>query len=191
MTKQDTKQYFRLNTPKTNMYLATQIHGYINWFERNFKVKTYIIYGTLLGAYREHKFLSHDYDIDLAYLSNETKISNIVQEKNWILKILRRQNMLVKAFGDGHNHVKCLDKQRLFDLWTSWFDKDDKFYCTGFYNGCLDKKDVLPFKTCILENETFSIPNNTDKFLTVYYGDWQTPQLIWKQTTPWVGLPNE
>jgi phosphorylcholine metabolism protein LicD len=191
MSEIDTKLYFRLNTPNHNHYLAQQLNNYMKWFERKFKVHVYLIYGTLLGAYREHKFIPHDYDIDISYLSKYTEIKKIIEEKDKILNELKRQKLLVKRFNDGHNHVKSLDRIRLYDLWTSWLDKDGKFYCTGFYNGCLDKKDVLPFSTCVLENRTFKVPKDTDKFLTVYYGDWKIPQKEWQQTTPWVGLKNE
>jgi len=191
MQEVDTKQYFKLRTKKEKQIAIQELKGYMNWFERNFKVHTYLIYGTLLGAYREHKFISHDYDIDIAYLSRYTEMSKIIQEKNKINKELNRQKMIARDFGDGHIHAKVLSKSFLLDLWSSWFDKDGKFYCTGFYNGCIDKSVVLPFSTCVLENEIFNIPNDTDKFLTVYYGDWRTPQLMWKQETPWVGLKNE
>jgi len=191
MQKIDTKNYFKLRNKKEKQYNIQHLVGYMNWFERNFKVHTYLIYGTLLGAYREHKFISHDYDIDIAYLSRYTEIKKIIQEKNKIYKELNSKKLISRDFGDGHIHARMLSKTFLIDLWTSWFDKDGKFYCTGFYNGCVEKKDVFPFETCILENETFKIPKNTDKFLTVYYGNWRTPKLTWKQETQWVGLPNE
>jgi hypothetical protein len=180
--------YFEERSDSNKEYYTQQMAEFVLWFEQTLELPIYIIYGTLIGACRERKFIDHDYDVDLAYLSKETEISKIVEEKEKILKILSQQGLLVKRFNDGHNHIKLLDRQIIVDLWTSWFDKD-KFYCTGFYNGTLDKKDIIPFQYGYLYKQIFKIPINSDKVLTEYYGNWRVPQLKWKQTTQWVGLP--
>ncbi len=43
----------------------------------------------------------------------------------------------------------------------------------GYYSG-FDEQDIFPLKTHIFEGRMFNIPNNSDKFLTVKYGDWRT-----------------
>lgn len=188
MKTQDPDIHFNHRTQEEKAQYIQTLKMFINWFEQEFKVNVYLIYGTLLGAYREQRFLGHDYDVDIAYLSNESELDKVIIEKDIILKKLDDMGLLAKKFGDGHNHVWSLDKQICFDVWSSWI-VDNKFYCTGFYNGQFGKEIVLPFSKCLLESAQFKVPYDTDAFLTTYYGNWRTPQLSWKQTTTWVGLP--
>ena len=41
------------------------------------------------------------------------------------------------------------------------------------YHGGFDKQDIFPLQTHIFEGRMYSIPNDSDKFLTVLYGDWR------------------
>ena len=43
----------------------------------------------------------------------------------------------------------------------------------GSYPG-FDERDIFPLKTHEFEGRMFFIPNNSDKFLTIKYGDWRT-----------------
>jgi len=168
---------------------ASELKIFMNWFEEKINLPIYLIYGTLLGAKREGNFLKHDYDIDIAYLSKETNINKIVEEKNWVLEELKKEDLLIKAFGCGHFHSYSFDKSLALDMWSSWIDEKDDYYAVSAYNAWVKKEDVLPFTEIKLRNETFKAPKNIDKFLTVYYGNWKVPQLKWQQSTSFIGLP--
>lgn len=168
----------------------TQMKLFMDWFEQTFHLDIYLMYGTLLGAYREQTFLEHDFDIDLAYLSAKTDIDDIVEEKNHIIKTLQKENLLLKTFNNGHFHVISFDKSVALDMWTSWFDKDNMYYAVSAYDAWVKKEDVYPFKTIKFGDMIdFKIPCNTDKFLTAYYGDWKTPKTTWQQSTKYIHLP--
>lgn len=48
---------------------------YVNSILEQARIKHWIMYGTLLGAVREHNIIAHDYDIDFgAYVEDVDKI---------------------------------------------------------------------------------------------------------------------
>jgi phosphorylcholine metabolism protein LicD len=181
-----------MRTPEECQHYIDAAKEFILWFERAFKLPVYLIYGSLIGACRGQKLIPHDYDVDIAYLSKETDINKVIHEAKYIAATLKNNNMLKNQCEVGHYHALSLDKEILLDLWTSWITPDDKFYAIGAYNGNLKREDVLPFKTEMFETEPFKIPNNFDKFLTDYYGDWRTPNgtvYTWTPTKWWVSFP--
>jgi len=111
-----------------------ELKRFVIWFEKELNLPIYLIYGTLIGAYREHNLLKHDYDIDIAYLSKENDINKVVEEKKVILDKLKECGLLIKGFGYGHFHVFSLDHSIAFDMWSSWIDSKDNHYavCLGY-----------------------------------------------------------
>jgi phosphorylcholine metabolism protein LicD len=193
MKKHDTNILFSMRTLEERQHYTVAAKLFIDWFEKTFNLPVYLIYGSLIGACREHKLILHDYDIDIAYLSNETDIIKIEQEADYIEKTLENNNLIEKRCEPGHYHALSLDKEILLDLWTSWFTTDNKFYAIGAYDGTLGKEDILPFKNERFETDMFKIPSNFDKFLSAYYDNWKIPngtEYTWTPVKKWVTFKN-
>lgn len=184
----DGKSFDERNSKQLDQHVL-EMKKFMDWFEKRTKLTIYLIYGTLLGAVRESDFLKHDYDIDLAYLSKETEINKIVEEKNRVLEILKEADLLIKSFGYGHFHTYSFDKSMALDMWTSWIDQNNNFYAVSAYDAWVKKEDIEPFTKIKLRGIDFTVPKDYDKFLTVYYGNWKIPQKTWQQSTKFVGLP--
>jgi hypothetical protein len=92
---------------------------------RSVNARLFINFGTLLGAYREHNFIQHDFDLDVGYMYNE-KPENIIE--------------LLQKFGFSHKrqfYVKetGLITEDMFEYkgvqidFFVYFEKGEDFYC--------------------------------------------------------------
>jgi len=129
-------------------------------------VKFGLIYGTLLGAYRENNFIKHDYDTDL-YVLEEVKqdlLDALPKLINIGFEVCRYDGSLLSVSRDDE----------YIDFYI--FRKSKFFY---------RKNNVgLSAKATYLENtvdynflgESFQIPKNVESFLVYLYGTtWNTP----------------
>lgn len=151
------------------------------------KIKWYIENGTLLGAYRNNKFIPHDDDFDIALLYDKDPI---LQLKNDIIEIKKKlpnkyDVRLVTSYSDkievfepaygkyiliGERYNKADFHHVTVDLQA--YKLEDSYYIS-LYKG-IDikhhKNDIISFKTLELEKEFFPVPNNTEKILKNTYG---------------------
>ncbi len=193
LSPHDIKVPFNMRTTDEIKHYISEAYKFSLWFKETFNLPIYLIYGSSLGACREHQVILHDYDIDIAYLSNETDKQKIYQQAIDIKCVLDNKKLIYRSCEHGHNHIWSLDKNIVLDLWASWIDNTNHFYAVGAYDGRLIKEDIVPFKTALFGEYEFNIPNNFDKFLTDYYGDWKIPhkELKWTSTRTWVRLTNK
>jgi phosphorylcholine metabolism protein LicD len=61
---------FSLRTEEMKTEIIKDMKTLELFFKEQLDLDTYLIYGTLLGAIREHDFIPHDTDIDIGYISN-------------------------------------------------------------------------------------------------------------------------
>ncbi|MFA5048531.1 MAG: LicD family protein [Patescibacteria group bacterium] len=143
-----------------------------DYFKKRLNVDMYLIYGTLLGAFRQQTFLKHDNDIDISYLSNYTNRIDVQKELLEFHKIWKQDGILIKTFESiGQTHILSPDKKIIVDVWSSWIE-NDKYYLINSINGYFHKDILLPFKTVKLEHNSFLIPNQTIPLLQYDYGTW-------------------
>ena len=64
------KILFSNRSEKYKLLLSKEMSNICNFFKKELNLEVYLIFGTLLGAIREKDFINHDYDVDLAYISN-------------------------------------------------------------------------------------------------------------------------
>jgi len=130
----------------------------------------YLIYGTLLGAIREHNFIAHDSDIDIAYLSKYIIKSEVYKERKELKQYFIKNKMLRTKNTIGLK-VKYLTSN--FDLWTSWIENNNLYLLP--FNKICPSNIVLPFKENLFRGTIFNIPNQSEKLLDIIYINWKKP----------------
>lgn len=125
-----------------------------------------LIAGTLLGAVREHDFISHDEDIDIFILG---------EQKQRFLSLLHkiRENGFQVARYDRRGLLSIIRKGEYIDMY--FFEK----HCDGIRNCCgWCVPEVFLTDTTHLEfkGELFVVPKDYIGFLEYEYGyNWMTP----------------
>jgi len=124
------------------------------------KVKFFLNYGTLLGAYRDGDFLESDNDIDLGIFGNE--------RREEILEELKKQGFYLREGKDNGNI--CVDRKTHFDIHLFTL-KGDEYLC-GLSN-CKFPKEFDKLEKIIFKGLIFFVPGKTEKYLEMSYGDWR------------------
>jgi hypothetical protein len=153
--------------------------------EKTFGVKHYIDSGTLLGAVRNGKFIEHDDDMDTAYISKESKYTNIWAESVMIRNYLNSLDKYnVSTVMPGLFHLKIDGKVKFkVDIFIGWLEGSQYFKFPS-RPSVLKKEDMLPLKTIELHGKLLNVPNNYDKVLEHMYGKgWRTPDPTYR--CPW------
>lgn len=145
----------------------------------------WIDYGTLLGAYREHSFISHDYDIDCGMYASDYSMDF---ENELLDKGLKKQRVLyTKDINSGKNiltEVTFVYKGLLIDIFL-YFVQDNKMFGYG-YRQTVNKKEFKVLKSYLpkviklselpIDGNLYPSPQNADEILkTVYGSKFMTP----------------
>ena len=164
---------------KLALYLRNKILNLI-------KNENFIENGTLLGAWRNNKFIAHEDDFDFAILINDLyeipKIYKIISDnidnkynfrlvKNYANKIEVYDPKFGKYILDGKNYNNANFHNVTVDL--QFYLKHDNCYKCLYHRQPKEfiKEDILlPLKKIMLEGSSFNCPNNTKKFLEINYG---------------------
>lgn len=122
--------------------------------------------GTLLGAVREHDFISHDEDIDLALLEKyRCKLLCILPE-------LEEKGFNVCRY-DRRDLISVIRKGEYIDFYFYRPYNDKLLSCSGWLvlRNHLEKSVMLEFK-----GNLYEIPKNWEEYLVAEYGkNWRTP----------------
>ena len=153
------------------------------------QITFWLEFGTLLGYYREHDFISHDCDLDTgAFLEDQPKIQAVLEQAGF--ELVRYYN--VKDDGGREECYKHRDMSTTIDIFYFRVE-GDVMYCNIFaplknmtFRWNLNR--LMPFRTMRVnfplsdmqqvefKGVRVRIPMNTDVHLRAQYGDdYMTP----------------
>ena len=128
------------------------------------KIPFFLIYGTLLGAYRDNEFLPDDKDIDIGIIGRDKR--KLVKDSLGF-----REIQFNPKFTGYHLSVK---RNVFIDI--HFFDREGEFYqCyVKYQKPCMSfPAKFNNFKKIDFKGLKFNIPLLTEEFLTYFYGDWK------------------
>lgn len=144
--------------------------------------KMWLEFGTLLGAYREKSFISHDYDIDVAMLLEEYDLDF---ENALLRKGLKKRHFFYQERSNGSRiltEVTWSLNQCAVDIFLcSESNQQRKMYAYGkkddetFEKGLWEVREytqpsVSPFEDVFINGVRFNAPSHTKECLENYYG---------------------
>jgi SAM-dependent methyltransferase len=137
----------------------------------------FLIYGSLLGAVREHGFIGHDFDLDAAFVSAERDPAAVGLEMSRIARALIDQGLDVETRVTAL-HVHEPGSKTRIDLFHLFFD------ASGVLQFPFGAAGAKPFtvdqwrgvQEIALGGSTALIPHNAEALVeTLYGGAWRTP----------------
>jgi hypothetical protein len=154
-------------------------------------IEAFVAYGTLLGAVREKKFLGHDSDADLAYVSESGHPCDVVRESFRLQRVINELGFRTYRYSGAAFRVDVVEGDgavRGLDVFAGYLDETpegSRLYLMGEVGADFEEAWVRPLTTCTLEGHTFPAPAVPEKFLEVMYGPtWAVPDPAFKFTTP-------
>ena len=143
----------------------------------NNNIEYIIACGTLLGAVRHEHIITWDTDCDLIvhhkYKSNMYKIKNLLNKVNLDFDVKGFETNHIQIGRDLHDHTVC-------DIWFYYYDENNKYFNDDekvFMNNFLYKNEMYPLKKYIINNKYYYGPNNYEKYLTRFYGDYNIKKI--------------
>ncbi len=136
--------------------------------------------GTLLGYYREHDFIKHDFDLDIGCFIkdfNDEIIMKFLDEDWKLFKVLGKKDLGLEI-----TFIRDFLKLDIFFFYAengkywhaAWDETKRGLNLIKYYY------DPFELKTDIFLNHEFSVPKDTLKYITTKYGkSWNEPIKNW------------
>ncbi|MEZ4856429.1 MAG: LicD family protein [Gelidibacter sp.] len=147
--------------------------------------------GTLLGLYRENRILPWDNDVDLSVIHSDAQnmdaFLNDVQKHKYRLrcKYFTKDDFVFKK-GDlrivkiRENHFFGLIKGKVcLEIFMKYSDNENVYWRVSDKIMAAPKTIYEAYKSLTFLGHNYSIPEKTDDYLTLKYGDWKTPVKEW------------
>ena len=148
------------------------------FFDKEIDKPLFILYGTLLGVYRDGELIPGDDDFDVGYLSEKNDPVAVKEEAKEIIEKLVRAGFTI-SFNQAGRPLRIRDSNNSVDL---HLDVRPVWYQGGkiwaHLQACLPLKmeDFKPIQKTNFRGIEVYIPQRPDKFLEAYYGSgWKVP----------------
>lgn len=146
-------------------------------------IEAFLGYGTLLGAVREQRFLGHDSDADLAYVSRASTPVDVVRESFRLERVITQRGFHTHRYSGAAFRVDVVEGDgvvRGLDVFAGFID-DGRLYLMGEVGADFDMSWVYPLSTCTLEGREFPAPAVPERLLEAMYGpSWRVPDPAFK-----------
>ena len=155
--------------PKDATFLFSEAVSILN----KLKISYFITDGTILGLYRDKKFIPHDNDIDLALIDNKKLFTLFFSflKKGWL-----PMRILLKDF---HIYQLIFHKNKVIIDFCNW-KKDSgkiKFLCPEVKG--LRQQDIKFYTPTLFHfhGKNYLTHSNLEEWLEIHYGsDWRLPK---------------
>lgn len=158
--------------------IVRKMHEFSQLLETRLGVQSFITSGTLLGLVREGRFLAHDDDFDMAYVSCHEEQDKIIAERRKIFDVVNEADgftMKERTGGRAAIFVKADDVEFHFDLFAG-YGEDGKFNEFPLKPGTVSMEDIVPVKSVEFYGEQIYVPKHPEKLLVLNYGEeWKVP----------------
>ena len=158
---------------------------------RSAGIEPFLAYGTLLGAVREQKFLGHDSDADVAYVSDFSDPVDVVRESFRLQRAVHERGFSTHRYSGGAFRIDVVEGDgvvRGLDVFSGFIDeapRGSRLYQMGEIGTDFRREWIHPLTTCTLEGHTFPAPAVPEPWLEAAYGpSWAVPDPAFKFTTP-------
>jgi len=154
-----------------------EVHAVLN----RMSIPFFLIQGTALGAYRDNGFCLTERDIDLGFLAEYLlpRIDELAEELKKVgcnCQVISKpftSKRLIKVNGPQGTHID------LISYAEQMFRGNRLRYCQATN---LDYAVVFPayiveeVRSIVFLNQQFWLPSDTEVYLSLEYGEWQTPR---------------
>ncbi len=133
-------------------------------------IRFYLIFGTLLGAVRDHGLIKGDEDVDIYIDSEDLLWKNLPYLYDNGLKVCRLHKNYFYSFHAGNkSYIDVYIREKLpLSIWRLWCDRIDTAVIPRFYIRKHDKINFLGIE-CLC-------PHKPERVLRYWYGKtWRTP----------------
>lgn len=169
---------FELSSDAQNNKVYSELAQLLHWINDEFGVPAFISSGTLLGIVRDGKFIGHDDDVDICYVSNETTEQAILEERIRLTEFIKSKGCRVAPSGIAH-YWCTTPKGVNLDIFTGFLEDG---FCSMNPIGRREVKqeDVLPLTKQETNGVVLHLPRNPEPLLVLNYGqNWRVPDPLW------------
>lgn len=147
----------------------------------------FIAYGTLLGAVRDGRVIGHDFDADVAYVSDHTHPADVARQSFWLQRRLVELGWRTERPCDSMYQVRVSRggaQAPYLDIFPSYF-RDGQFEVPPLARGPLRREQLLPLRPVVIEGVPLAAPADPEAVLALTYGEsWRVPDPAFRFEVP-------
>jgi hypothetical protein len=158
------KLWPRINIPQSTANLFTTVDVL-----ENLNIKYSVVFGTLLGIYRDGELIEHDTDSDLAvWLQDENKIIEFIKNLEDSQLMLTRFTKNILSFTRGGDFIDLY-------MYRTKEKNSNVLHCIPYF-GTLTEMDFDNSNTITFHNRNLTCVNDPEGYFQKLYGsDWRVP----------------